>query len=75
MSIYGFIGIGMGLLLVIFPNLITQGSVLPKLGKKSVGVSVRKPINFPNATLFIRIGGAISILLGVLEIIGVINLS
>ena len=62
----------MGLLFLIFPDYFKSWRVLPKVTPGGAGISVRKTW-LPNWIL--GIGGFIAIMLGVLEVFGIITLS
>ncbi|MAG27177.1 hypothetical protein CMI47_16700 [Candidatus Pacearchaeota archaeon] len=70
MGIYGILGIVIGLLLLLAPGFIYSLPFLPKIGKGSVGVDFKRR---QGPTWLIRLGGLATIVIGILEIFGVIT--
>jgi hypothetical protein len=71
MQIYGMLGILMGLFALIAPNAIPR--IWVKLKPNSIGMQYRRP-NSTNP-LWWRLGGLIAIVIGFLNVFGVITIN
>jgi len=71
--IYGILAIIIGLFGILAPNVLNNLTFIPKIGRQHIGGQIRRPalIN----PLWIRLAGLLVLILGILNLLGIVAIN